>query len=68
MNDYQAYLLRLQRYPERADWQTTLENVHTREVQHFASLDEALRYLKRCAQSFDDPVDNNCPDPLGDTQ
>ena len=46
MNNYQAYLLRLQRHPERKNWQVTLENVETRDRQYFANMEAALRYLE----------------------
>ena len=69
MSDYQAYLLRMQRHPERTSWQVTLENVHTHEVQHFASLDEALGYLKHAARSSsledNSPIDARGEAPQG---
>ena len=59
MRDYQAYLLRLQRHPERADWQVTLENVETRDRQQFASMEEAIRYVEEHLRRADDRQ-NDC--------
>lgn len=62
MSDYQAYLIRLQRHPERVNWRISLENIHTREVQHFVSVEEAFSYLKRCATAVPDWLEDSRPD------
>ncbi|MEM7111340.1 MAG: hypothetical protein AAF614_02835 [Chloroflexota bacterium] len=43
--DYQAFLIRLKRRNGRSHWVTTLENVHTGEVQHFCTELGMLQYL-----------------------
>lgn len=45
MDDYYAFLLRLQRKSERPNWHATLENIDTGEVLHFRSAQELLAYL-----------------------
>jgi hypothetical protein len=44
-NHYQAYLIRFQRTDDQTNWRTTLTNAQTNEVHHFATENEALRYL-----------------------
>ena len=43
--EYQAYLIRFQRYPDQQQWRTTLTNAQTNEVYHFISENEALRFI-----------------------
>ena len=51
---YQAYLLRLQRAQSNGRWRSTLENVHTGEVLHFATEREMITHLLgSLAQSID---------------
>lgn len=46
MNDnYQAYLLRLQRSPGRPELRATVKNVHTGTVYHFAGKKELMHFL-----------------------
>ncbi len=51
--NYQAFLLRLQRYTSTNHWRASLENAHTGEVSHFANEKELLLYLHN-ALKFDD--------------
>ncbi|MCB8944435.1 MAG: hypothetical protein H6658_11865 [Ardenticatenaceae bacterium] len=44
-NQYQAYLIRFERHDNQTYWRTTLTNAQTNEVRHFATEQEALRYI-----------------------
>ena len=45
---YLAYFLRLRRYKEAGErlWRVSLEDPKSREVHHFANLDEAFAFLR----------------------
>jgi hypothetical protein len=47
MRQQQSYLLRLWKDGKQAGWRVRLENVHTREVKTFASLEQLSDYLQQ---------------------
>jgi len=53
--NYQAYLLRLQRYHGRLEWIATLENIHTKQVFHFTFDQDLWAYLQQCYTMQPDP-------------
>jgi hypothetical protein len=44
-DDYQAYMIRLQRRKESAGWRVTLENAHTGEILRFRSRLDLMHHL-----------------------
>ncbi|MCB9433304.1 MAG: hypothetical protein H6668_15115 [Ardenticatenaceae bacterium] len=44
-NNYQAFLLRLQRAENNGRWRSTLQNVQTGETHHFATEQEMVIHL-----------------------
>lgn len=46
-NNYQAFLLRLQRFHNANHWRATLENAHTGEIINFANEKELLLHLHK---------------------
>ncbi len=53
-NNYQAFLLRLQRYQSTNHWRASLENAHTGEILHFTTEKELLIYLHKILKSNGD--------------
>ena len=43
--EYKAFLIRFQRHNSQHQWRTTLQDAQSKEVLHFATENEALRYL-----------------------
>ncbi len=44
-NNYQAFLLRLQRAESNGRWRSTLQNIQTGEIHHFATEREMVAHL-----------------------
>ncbi len=42
---YKAFLIRFQRHDSTHSWRTTLQDAQTKQTLHFASENEAIRYL-----------------------
>jgi hypothetical protein len=51
MFNYQAYLMRLQRNPDRTGWHASLENVETGEVLRFSSVQNLLAHISEMTSS-----------------
>lgn len=45
--EYHAFMVRLWRDDEKRPWRASLQNAHTGEEQHFASLARLIEHLKQ---------------------